>query len=129
MGILAEADRRILERIGYGNGRRGERVVRCLENCRRRGGGEQDAADAARSGGRSRQTGEYHLSGGQSVTETVRHPGESAALCGDPVDGGSPAERRQRISGHALLRGGYDAAAARRLCSLPDRPRTAAHSG
>ena len=41
MGILAEADRRILERIGYGNGRRGERVVRCLENCRRRGGGER----------------------------------------------------------------------------------------
>lgn len=41
MGILAEADRRTLERIGYENGRRGERVVRCLENCRRRGGGER----------------------------------------------------------------------------------------
>ena len=65
----------------------------------------------------------------ETITETVRHPGESAALCDDPVDGGSPAERRQRISGHALLRGGYDAAAARRLCSLPDRPWTAAHSG
>ena len=47
MGILAEADRRTLERIGYGNGRRGERVVRCLENCRRRGGGGRFLAGSA----------------------------------------------------------------------------------